>query len=629
MKSLFCRIMLAVMVMTVYGCLITDRYQDEGKQYIVSEDWDKSARYYREYLEKHPDDTEARLLLERSRWKAAEKHLIRGETLLRNGSWNEAIVEFQLSYAMNPSNRKVAVLIKKARDMRAADFSVRQGKNFVKTGHFVQARESFQKALALAPESTEARRLLAYYEKKEARPPKFRLRLKNNAPISLKFKKTPVLNVFEILSQLTGVNFIFDKDIKDTKVTLFMTDVSFDRFLDVLLGTHNLAAKIVDEKTMIIYPATASKIKEYQELQIRTFYLANMEAKQAVGLLSKMLKSKYIIANEALNAVILRAPGDVVELASRIIDANDRAPAEVMLSVEILEVSRTREKQLGLDLNPTSVTIGLGEARSDVEEGVAFADKASLKALNTLSSKELMLSVPTVTLNFLKQDGDTRTLARPQIRVKSGNSSKVLIGERVPLRTNRRVDTTGVVTFDFQYYEIGVKLDARPVVNVHGEVTLEIKLEISALGPNIGTGEDPQYSIRTRTAQSLLTVYDGESVIIGGLISDEERETLRKIPFLGDIPMIGRIFANQDTNDTRTDIIMAITPIVTRNQEIPEIGVTQVWSGAEDHFSVSEPYENIAKQAARYTDRPRQKILLEEQTQETGGQVVVPPLRVE
>jgi general secretion pathway protein D len=600
------------------GCVVNDRYLTKGREHVARGDWDESVRFYQEALERYPGDPEVRLMLKGARWRSSLAHRARGEALMEQDRYNEAIAEFQMSLAMDPSNRKSAVLIETARRRRKASIHLREARNRLKSRQFAAAREALDRALEADPDNAKAIELLAYYERQEKDPPRYRLQLKNTDPISLKFKNTPVLNVFEILSTLTGVNFIFDRDVEDGRVTLFMTDVSFDKFIEVLLGTSGLAGKVVDGQTMIVYPDTPEKRKEYQDLQIRTFYLADIDAATATALLTKILKRQDIIANETLNAVVVRAPREVVELASRVIEANDRPQAEVMLNVEILEASRTTIRNLGLDINPDSVTFGVAEPGTDEDGGVPnFAARASVDTLASLSKQEILLSVPTATLNFLKQDGDTRTLASPQIRVRSGNASRILIGERVPLRTNRRVDTTGVVTFDFQYFDVGVKLNATPTINPNGEITLDLKLEVSSLGPNLGTADDPQFSIRTRTAESILSLYDGEAVVIGGLISDDERQTFQKVPFLSDLPMIGKLFNNEDTNASRTDIIMAITPIMLRDPQMPGIDVARIWSGPEDRFTTEAPFQSRVEAENRFGDTPEPGVFEAVERQET------------
>ena len=587
------------------ACANTTPYVEEGRTLGSVGQWDKSVTVLQKAQKENPSDPEIKLMLARAKSNASMKHMAQGEILLKKGSFDAAMREFRLSIKFNPGNVRAEALLRRSEDFRESDNQLQKGKKFLQEKEYAKARRAFQEAVKLNPANKEAEKALAAYRKEMERPPRFRLKPKSNAPVSLRFKKTPITNVFEVLSRLSGVNFIFDKDIKETKVTLFMTDVPIVRFLEVLLRTNNLSGKLVNDKTMIIYPNTPSKIKEYEDLQIRTFYLANLKVKKAVALLAKILKSRDIIANEKLNALVIRGPKELIEVASKLIEANDRPPAEVLLNVEILEVSRSKERQLGLDVSPTSITFGIGESSPVVNKDSAFAPNVSAYALGKITNKELLLSLPQATLNLLKQDAGTRTLASPQIRVRNGEKATIHVGERVPLRVNRRIDTTGVVTNDYQYQDIGVKVNAEPVVNRNDEVSLKLGLEVSALGANLGTVDEPQYSIKTRKANSVLTIRDGEPVIIGGLISDEERKTVRKIPLLGDIPVIGYIFSNLDKSKVETDILMSITPIVIRSQDIPTKEVSEIWSGKEHDFSVKEPYDSYAERKDRYYSRPK------------------------
>ena len=591
------------------GCTTTTSFMDEGKQFATAGDWDGAVKSYQQTYRENPDNPEIKLLLNRARGESSRHHMARGQVLLENRRFNDAIGEFQISISMNPANVLAGELLLKARNLKEAEHYFTKAETMVKVEKYEQARELFQKSLELNPDNQDAREALAYFEKKEAFPPKFNLKLKSRAPISLKFKNSPILNVFEVLTKLSGINFIFDKDLQDNRVTLFMTDVSFDHFLEVLLKTSNLAAKVVDEKTMMVYAKTPAKGKEYQDLQIRTFYLSTLEALKVVEMLSKIFKSDDISANEQLNAVVVRGPKEVIELAGKIIEANDRAPAEVLLNIEILEVSRTKEKQLGLDFNPYSLTLGIGESAPNISSDSTFANLASLGALGDITSNELLLAVPTVTLNFLKQDTDTRILAKPQLRVRNREISSILIGSRVPLRTNRRVDTTGVVTNDFQYFDIGVKVNAEPTINLHGEISLKLTLELSALGPNIGTADDPQYEILTRTVNTVMTVRDGEPVIVGGLIQEDERTTVRKLPFLGEVPAMGSIFSNTESRANETDVLFTFTPMLARAQEVPGTAVQAFWSGSEQDYSLREPYSSYLDRKQQYREKPEKGLL--------------------
>ncbi len=603
------------LVTCLYGCNSRTFNPDEGSRLANQGDWDQSVQYYQSQLEEDPDNVDLRMKLTRARIEASNMHMARGESFLKENRFDEAIVELQLSIAFNPSGNKAGNIIEKARKQKEAEHLVTRGENFMKSQKYFQAREAFLKALDLNPSSKRALEAMELFKKespdlqdKGKQKEKFHILHQSRKPVSFKFKKTSIINVFEVLSRLSGINFIFDKDVNDTKVTLFMTDVSYSDFIEALLDSNQLSGKMVDENTILVYPNTPPKVKEYEDLKIRTFYLSHLEAKKAVGLLGKILRGRDVTANEKLNAVVVRGPEELLEIASRVIEANDRPSSEVLLNVEILEATQSKEKQLGIEVNPGSITFGVGEAAETIQSDSTFAGIASGFALGEISRKEMMLSIPTAILHLLKKDGDTRTLANPQVRVRNNEKSSIHIGERVPLRSNRRVDTTGNVTYDFQYQDVGVKLEANPIINFHGEIVLDLTLEISVLGQNVGTPEDPEYSINTRKAKSVLTVRDGEPIIIGGLIRDEDRESVQKIPYLGEIPVVGRLFTSTDRDSEKTDILMSITPYVINQQEIPGKNVTQIWSGKEDHFSTSEPYESYQKGMDVFLTEPRVEI---------------------
>lgn len=569
-----------------------------GKELASMGDWDRSVQALQRAFHENPEDKEVRILLIRAKRNASLAHMTQGNAFMRENRFDEAITEFQMSIALDPSNTKSESLLEKARGLKESEYQLKRAESLIKTGSPIQAREALETAVKLNPQNQKAQEMLVSLREKEAPASPLRTKLDALSPISLKFKDTPIFNIFEALTKLTGVNFIFDRDLQDHKATVFVTEVAFDEFLDVFLRTNKLGHKIVNSKTIIIYPDTGDKTREYRDLQIRTFYLANLDTKRAVTLLSKVLKSKDITANDTLNAVVIRGPKELVDIASKVIEANDRPVSEIMMGVEILEVARTKELNLGVEFNPASVSVGLGEPTEEFfnpdPESSSFRalGAASLKALGKVSSKNVLLALPTATINLLKQDGDTNILAKPQLRVKNGEKARIHIGERVPLRSNRRVETTSVVTSDYQYQDIGIKLEVEPVINLHDDITLKMILEVSALGANLGTTDEPQFSIRTRTAQSVLNVRAGETVILGGLISDEERRTVRKVPFIGEIPILGHLFTNRNNNDIKSDVLMVITPVVIRSLDVPDPSVSRIWSGKEDHFSLERPFES-------------------------------------
>ncbi|MEA1969825.1 MAG: SPOR domain-containing protein [Thermodesulfobacteriota bacterium] len=594
------------------GCVTSDAsYKAKARQYAENNDFDSSVEYYNKACRENPDDLELNLLLKKAKQKASLMHMEKAGELISKRFFKQAITELNMSIAFYPGNHRAVELIGKTKKMKESLYFTEKGKQLIKTGAFKNAKRAFFKAVDLNPDNNEAKEAIESFRKKEEYLPIYNLDLRSTALISLKFKKTPVINVFEILSKLAGINFIFDKDVRETKVTLFMTDVKFDRFLDVLLKTNSLKAKMINRKTMLIYPDTPAKAKEYDELFVKTFYLSHIKAKQAVSILAKILKCRKIISNEKINAVTIRGEKKSVEMAGKIIEANDRTPAEVVLSIEIIEVSRKKEKELGLSVSET-ITFGVSETSSgiDYNSDFGFTGMASLDDISSITSKELYLSLPTATLKLLKKDGDTKILAKPQIRVSSSEKASILIGERIPLRSNRKIQTDGSTTYDYQYQDVGVKLKTEPVINMHNQITLKLELEISALGTNVGTVNDPQYSIKTRSTNTVLTIYDGDTVIIGGLINDEDRSTLQKVPLLGEIPAIGKLFSSNSSETINTDILMTITPVIIRAQDVPENDSNGFWSGKEQNISLKEPFESKNDAETMFMDYPDEDYIM-------------------
>ena len=606
------------------ACSQSTKYIKTGNSLIEKREWEKSIVYLREAKEKYPNNAEISLLLFRAEWQASLTHLEKGEIFLQQGDYDRALNAFKTSLSYIPDNQHVKSMIRKTEKMKAASSLFADAERLMKRGSYGKAKEALETVLQLNPGNEDAQKLLAFFkaddtqEKGKTDSPAYQLRSVSSAPISLKFRKTPIVNVFEALSQISGVNFVFDKDMRETNVTLFMTDVSFDRFIDVLLRTNSLSARVINDKTMLIYPNTPEKAKEYEDLKIRTFYLENIEAQKMIAILSKILKNPDISANEKLNTLVIRGSSEVVALASRIIKANDRAPSEVLLNVEILEVKRDKEKQLGFEFSDT-ISLGIGPESPEIKTDSTRASFASLYSLESLSNKELLLSLPTATINLLKRDGDTKILAKPQIRVKNLEKAFIHVGDRVPIRSNRMVDSNGNETYDYAYQDVGIKLETTPIINMMNDISLTLSLEVSGLGNNVGTAADPQYAIRTRNAKTVLTMKDGEVIVIGGLISDEERESSKKVPLLSALPVLGALFSNLDMDNSETDILMVITPIVIKTQEMPEKNIQELWSGKERDFSLKEPFDNPEKKENLYQDFPNKNYFREMEAQKQSA----------
>lgn len=568
-------IQLFIIMLFFTGCAATEKLK-RGDELAKRGEWDEAVFNYGELAKDEPWNIEYKNKYLRARFEAAELHFKRGEDNLEKGNHEAAMLEFQAAILLDPTNEKARSSMKKAKRLMDSLYYYGKALEFLRDGKEKEARGALKKSVSLNPGNQAAQIELDKLKRQQKLVMDgYELDLKSAEPITLEFKDAGVKKAFEVLSKLSGINFVFDEDVKDSKTTILIKSATFQQTLDLILATNRLSKKAVNENTIIIYPSTPQKAAQYEELMIKVFYLSNSDAKKTVNLLRTMLKARDIHVQEDLNAIVLRARPDAIELAEKILNATDIADSEVMLAVEVLEVNRNKALKLGLDLSPDTVT-----AAVPTTNGVI-----TLENLRNLSSGDLLLTLPSAILNIKKEDLDANTLANPRIRVKNNSKAKIHIGDRVPIITT--TVNQGVSTENIQYQDVGLKLSVEPVVRQNDEIDLKVSLEVSSLGTKTVTSSGSvAYQIGTRNADTVLRLYDGETQIIGGLINEEERNTVAKVPFLGDIPIIGRLFASNDSSKVKTDILLSITPYIVRRLEVPEETAAGFLSGKDENPSV-------------------------------------------
>jgi general secretion pathway protein D len=206
-------------------------------------------------------------------------------------------------------------------------------------------------------------------------------------------------------------------------------------------------------------------------------------------------------------------------------------------------------------------------------------------ALKDLTRNDLVVTPLSVGLNLMLQDTDTNILASPRIRTRHKEKAKVLVGDKVPVITNlltpQQAGQTSVITGSIQYVDVGIKLEVEPQVYADGDVGIKLNLEVSSIGKTITTQSGVAYQIGTRSAQTSLRLHDGETQVLAGLISDQDRNTASKVPALGQAPVLGRLFSSNNGSTSKSEVVLSITPRVIRPQTVPEHRVAELWTGTE------------------------------------------------
>jgi len=395
-----------------------------------------------------------------------------------------------------------------------------------------------------------------------------------DAPVTLQFRDATLRMAFEGISKSTGMNILFDREVKqDAKVTIFVRDISVIDAIDLILLQNQLDKRIVNTNTLLIYPATANKQAEYEDLTIRSFRVTNTDIKYLSNMVKSMLKLKEVAADEKTGVLVIRDTPERLRLAEKLIAVHDMPDPEIMLEVQVLEVSRSRNSNIGIK-PPGSFTV--------TTPGTTAAP-LTLGQLNNLTSNDLLVSPLSATLNFKLEDTDTKILASPRIRARNKEKAKIMIGDRVPTVTNSVTPiSTGsaVVTGNVSYQDVGLKLEFESQVYGNSEVGIKISLEVSNIAKEFTDANGGRsYQIGTRNAATNLRLKDGETQVLGGLISDQDRNTASLIPGLGHLPIIGRLFGNNDGSDSRSEIVLAVTPRIIRDVPVASLESREIFSG--------------------------------------------------
>jgi general secretion pathway protein D len=529
-------------------------------------------------LKRAPDDLQLRAAAIRQRELTLARLIATGDAARAAGQRDAAQTAYRRALQIDGGNARAQAALRMLEQDARHDVLLRQAQEAVEAGRPAQAEALLRSVLIENPASGAARRQIQRLREQqlaaELQPPRLKLELAR--PISLEVRDMPIRNVFDVIARTAGINFVFDRDVRgDTRVTVQIRNSPVEDVIRLVLATNALERKVLNDNSLLIYPNTQAKAREYQELTVRAFFLANADVKQAQALLSKLVKARDIHIDEKLNMIAVRDTPEAIRLAERLIESIDVAEPEVMLEVEVLEVSRSRLQQIGLDF-PTSVSV---ESTLPLQPTVP-PGRIDLRNLND-ASLTATIANPALRLNLLAQNTNVNLLANPRIRAKNREKARVLIGEKLPVFTTTAVQNAGVAS-SVSYLDVGLKLEVEPNVFLDDEVGIRILLEVNSnLERVIGPDGSTAFRLGTRSAQTNLRLRDGETQVLAGLINENERENLGRLPGLGDLPGIGRLFTSNGLQRDKSEIVLLITPRILRNVVPPRLDAVLMASGTD------------------------------------------------
>jgi len=568
-----------------------------GDQHLAAGKWEEASAAYRLALKEAPFDLALQEKYGIARERMAAQYEERGRSLLKDNKFDLASEQFKRALAIEPSNPDHQSGLTESLRRREAREQYREADRLAQHGRMDEAMEGFAKAAELDPSFPDPlERIAKITEDEQARARDDQ----QKQPITLRFRNAGLKEVLEGIGKAGGVNLIFDKDVRNDPVTIAIQDTPFDDALNLILNSNNLFSQLVAPGVMIVSPNTKQKQEQYQDLMIRTFYLSNAKAKDMLVLLKGMLDSKRMHANEQLNTIVIRDQPEKLEMAEKIILANDRLDSEVLFDVEVLEVDRTVDQTYGLTY-PKQIAAAMVPPGWTAPIAGDIAPQFTLQELKSLGDSNYLLKLPTnVQLDFFKQITDAKTLASPKIRVVNNKKAEINIGDKQPILLSTTnvlpgqaatgaVPTTSTVT-SIEFRDTGVKLTVEPAIHLGNELSLKMKIEVVRLGERVTLQANPpitQFKFGNRSAETMLNVRDGETIVLGGLLQEEDRRERVTIPWIGDIPVIGDWISSFKTNRVTTEVILTLTPHIVQSMTPPGLSKQAFWSGTESTYSSS------------------------------------------
>ncbi|MGD2115261.1 MAG: cohesin domain-containing protein [Acidobacteriota bacterium] len=519
--------------------------------------WDEAVLRWSEAVNQEPGNIQYKANLLRAQVQASVEHFEKGKRFHEAGVLERALVEYQQAVRLDPSNQYAQVELEKVRkEIEAA----RQGTDLA------TIEEMKRRARGIRPQ-----------------PPL--LNPRSDEPISLEFPEpTPIKMIYRALGKAFGINILFDPNLKDLDIPIVLREVTAQDALEILMRAAGHFYKVLDPQTIIIAADTPQNRRNYEDLVIQAFFLSNADVKDAMTILRSLIGAKQIAMNEQLNAILLRDTADKVKVAEKIIETVDKAKAEVVVDVELLQLSTNKLRDLGVELQPFSITQTLDTGGED--------NALRLSDIEALNENNWTLTIPNFVYTFVKNNTDAQLLAQPRLRISEGEKARLVIGDRVPIpvtsfNTANTVGGSIVPITSFQYQDVGITINIEPRVHHNKEVTLNLTVEVSQVSGQVsgGGGQAAQPIIGTRTIESTIRLKDGETNFLAGLIRQDNSFSDSGVPGLSDIPVLGRLFSKNTTDNRRTDVILTLTPHIVRLPDITEEDLLPIWVGTEQNIT--------------------------------------------
>lgn len=538
-----------------------------GQSAEAREDYDAAFDFFQKANAKNPKDLGYRAALYRVRVSASAMHLTRGRKLVQSGDEQGALAEFLHASAIDPGNEAAQQEISR----------IRQG-----NGQVAPEAET-----AMPEPAGEQQSINSMSAPIDLRP-------LSNEPLTLHMTEDAKV-VYQAIGKAAGVNVLFDPDYNSKRIQVDLNNVSLLDALRIVGTMSGTFWRPVTANTLFVAQNTRIKRTELDEQAVQTFYLSNAwqqnDLNDVQTALRNVLTSAKIYGVASQNAIVMRGTPDELLLAQKLINDLDKARAEVVVDIAVLEVSKNWERTLGISW-PSSVGVALqppnatsssstsGTASTATTVSPTLYDLAHLKATN------FAVTVGSATLNLLLTDSNTKVLQSPRIRATDDQKATMKIGSRIPIATGSyqtgaaTAVVSSLVNTQFQYQDVGVNIEMTPTVHFDRDVTLKVKIEVTSQSGSVTISGVTEPILSQRVVDQVIRLREGEASILGGIQDNEEQQNWNGIPGLSSIPIIKYLFGSKDNTVKNDEIVFVVLPHVVRSQVLDQANLRAIDTGA-------------------------------------------------
>lgn len=602
---------LAAVLVIATGCAAGKAFR-QGNAAVKSGDLDQAVAYYRTAVKASPDNPNFKIALERAQLAASRSHFEKAKQFEEAGQLEAARGEYTLASEYDTANRQAAAKV-------------------VSLEQAIRARIEAERPRPAIEQMRERARA------QSAEP---LLNPASREPLRLSFRNANIRDIIDALGNTSGINITYDPQVPQTAASVQLDGVTLEQALQQIMSVNQLSYKVTGERGILVFPDNAQKHAQYDEQVVQTFYVSHADVTELTQLLSSLIRlpsmavQPAIQFNKAANTITVRGTAQVVQIIEKVIQQNDKARAEVMFDIEILEVDRLRAKQYGLNLSEyalggvLSPEVSPGSTSSTTTTpttggglGVAGAAAAAAATttsttggrstspsqiasppafnLNTISrgftTSDFYMAVPTAIVRALESDTQTKLVAKPQLRGAEGNKLTMNLGDEIPIvSTSYTPIASGGVGVNplnsFQLKPVGINVDITPVrVTLEGDILIDMNVESSSRGSDVNVAGTNYPSFGTRKVGTRLRLRDGESNLLAGLLREDERKSLNGFPGAIRVPILRQLFSNNDQTVGSTDIVMLLTPHILRAPEITEADLKPIYIGSQGNLGLNGP----------------------------------------